>query len=115
MKILKSVQKVPGGMMVVPLLIGVVINTIAPDVLKAGGYVTALWSSAGTNSLIGAFLFCLLRDGAADPGALSADTLAGYLEFSNAYAAYTTTREGALAAMADAKQMEEWLVFCKNM
>ena len=59
MKILKSVQKVPGGMMVIPLLIGVVINTIAPDVLKAGGYVTALWSSAGANTLIGAFLFCV--------------------------------------------------------
>lgn len=59
MKILKSVQKIPGGMMVVPLLVGVIINTVAPDVLKAGGYVTALWSSAGTNTLIGAFLFCV--------------------------------------------------------
>lgn len=59
MKILKSVQKVPGGTMVIPLLAGVVINTVAPDVLKVGGYVTALWSSAGTNTLIGAFLFCV--------------------------------------------------------
>ena len=30
MKLLKSVQKVPGGMMVIPLLIGVLINTVAP-------------------------------------------------------------------------------------
>lgn len=59
MKILKTVQKVPGGMMVVPLLLGVILNTIAPDVLKLGGYVSAVWSSAGTNTFIGAFLFCV--------------------------------------------------------
>ena len=38
MKILKTVQKVPGGMMVIPLLPGVVINTVCPSVLQAGGY-----------------------------------------------------------------------------
>lgn len=38
MKILKTVQKVPGGMMVIPLLLGVVINTVCPSVLQAGGY-----------------------------------------------------------------------------
>ena len=45
MKILKTVQKVPGGMMVVPLLLGVILNTVCPSLLQAGGYVTALWSS----------------------------------------------------------------------
>ena len=59
MKILKTVQKIPGGMMVVPLLLGVILNTLIPDVLKLGGYVSAVWSSAGTNSFIGAFLFCV--------------------------------------------------------
>jgi 2-keto-3-deoxygluconate permease len=59
MKILKTVQKVPGGLMVIPLLIGVLVNTIAPSLLQSGGYVTALWSSAGTNTLIGCFLFCV--------------------------------------------------------
>ncbi|HWS43543.1 MAG TPA: 2-keto-3-deoxygluconate permease [Pseudoflavonifractor sp.] len=59
MKILKTVQKVPGGMMVIPLLLGVIINTVAPQVLQAGGYVTAVWSSAGTNTAIGIFLFCV--------------------------------------------------------
>ncbi len=59
MKILKTVQKIPGGMMVVPLLLGVIINTVAPGLLQAGGYVTALWSNAGANTLIGAFLFCV--------------------------------------------------------
>lgn len=69
MKILDKVKKVPGGLMVVPLLLGVIINTLAPDILKAGGYVTALWSSAGTAPIIGCFLFCVgaqiqLRNGA---------------------------------------------------
>ena len=47
MKILKTVQKVPGGMMVIPLLLGVILNTVCPSLLQAGGYVTALWSSGG--------------------------------------------------------------------
>lgn len=59
MKILKTVQKVPGGMMVVPLLLGVILNTVCPTVLQAGGYVSALWSSAGTNTAIAIFLFCV--------------------------------------------------------
>lgn len=59
MKILKTVQKVPGGMMVIPLLLGVVLNTVCPSVLQAGGYVSALWSSAGTNTAIAIFLCCV--------------------------------------------------------
>ena len=59
MKILKTVQKIPGGMMVVPLLLGVILNTLIPNVLQLGGYVSAVWSSAGTNTFIGAFLFCV--------------------------------------------------------
>ena len=59
MKILKTVQKVPGGMMVIPLLLSVVINTVCPSVLQAGGYVTALWSSSGANTTIAVFLFCV--------------------------------------------------------
>lgn len=59
MKILKTVQKVPGGLMVIPLLLGVLINTICPSLLQAGGYVTALWSSGGANTIIAVFLFCV--------------------------------------------------------
>ena len=35
MKILKTVQKVPGGMMVIPLLLGVILNTVCPSLLQA--------------------------------------------------------------------------------
>lgn len=59
MRILKTVQKVPGGLMVIPLLLGVIINTFFPSILQAGGYVTALWSSAGTSPIIAVFLFCV--------------------------------------------------------
>ena len=59
MKILKTVQKVPGGMMVIPLLLGVILNTVCPSLLQAGGYVTALWSSGGANTAIAIFLFCV--------------------------------------------------------
>lgn len=83
---------------------------------EASGFRIEVRDTTGAgDSFIGAFLFCLLRDGVKDPGALLVETLAGYLEFANAYAAYTTTKEGALAAMADAAQMEEWLVICKDM
>lgn len=59
MKILKTVQKVPGGLMVIPLLLGVLVNTICPSLLQAGGYVTALWSSGGASTIIAVFLFCV--------------------------------------------------------
>src|SRR5207253_7646809 len=42
MKIYKAVIRVPGGIMVVPLFIGMVINTFFPDLLKIGGFTQAL-------------------------------------------------------------------------
>lgn len=59
MKILKTVQKVPGGLMVIPLLLGVVLNTVVPDLLQTGGLTTAIFSSAGANPLIACFLVCV--------------------------------------------------------
>ena len=59
MKILDTVKKVPGGMMVVPLLLGCLANTFFPQVLKIGGSTTALWSSQGTGPLIAAALFVI--------------------------------------------------------
>lgn len=57
MKILKTVQKVPGGMMVVPLLLGATINTFAPQALEIGGFTTALFKN-GASALIGLFMLC---------------------------------------------------------
>ncbi|EEG73645.1 putative 2-keto-3-deoxygluconate transporter [[Clostridium] hylemonae DSM 15053] len=57
--ILNFLKKVPAGMMVIPLLLGSLINTLFPDALQIGGLTTALFSSAGTSTLLGAQLFCM--------------------------------------------------------
>ncbi|MCQ6267933.1 2-keto-3-deoxygluconate permease [Fictibacillus sp. WQ 8-8] len=58
MKILERVQKIPGGMMVVPLILGAIINTFFPQIIKIGGFTEAL-GSQGFPTLIAAYLFCV--------------------------------------------------------
>lgn len=57
MKILEKVRKIPGGLMVVPLLLGAFVNTFFPDVLRIGGFSEALFKS-GAPAILGVFLFC---------------------------------------------------------
>ena len=57
--IYKFLNKIPAGMMVVPLLLGSIIATLFPKALEIGGLTTAIFSSAGTNTLLGALLFCM--------------------------------------------------------
>lgn len=56
MKIYKAVTRVPGGLMVVPLFIGMVINTFFPNLLEIGGFTQAL-SGAGYPTVLGMYLF----------------------------------------------------------
>lgn len=56
--ILKRVQSIPGGMMVVPLFIGALINTFAPWLVNIGGFTEAL-GAKGFITLIAAYLFCI--------------------------------------------------------
>lgn len=57
MKIKQTLERIPGGMMIVPLLLGATINTFAPDLLRIGNFTEALFvNSAG--ALIALFLLC---------------------------------------------------------
>ena len=56
MKIFKTVNRVPGGLMVVPLFVGMVINTFFPHLLKIGGFTEAL-SGTGYATVLGMYLF----------------------------------------------------------
>lgn len=59
MKILQSVKKIPGGLMVVPLLLGAVVNTFFGQVWTwyDGTFTTYLWKS-GAMPILAVFLFC---------------------------------------------------------
>ena len=57
MKIKATLERIPGGMMVVPLLMGATINTFAPNLLRIGGFTEALFVDSAS-ALIALFLLC---------------------------------------------------------
>lgn len=56
MKLMQSMQKVPAGMLNVPMAITALIHTFFPSALTIGGATTALFNT-GTTTLIGLMLF----------------------------------------------------------
>lgn len=60
MKILKTIQKIPGGLMIIPLVMGAVINSFAPQALEIGSFTTATFGKGAALTLIG---FCLMAIG----------------------------------------------------
>ncbi|WP_456268975.1 2-keto-3-deoxygluconate permease [Kushneria sp. AK178] len=58
MNILGAIERVPGGIMIVPLLMGATVNTFFPGMLEIGGFTQALFKD-GALAIIGAFLFCM--------------------------------------------------------
>lgn len=58
MKIKKTIERIPAGMVVIPLFMGMIINSIAPDLLRIGGFTEALLVN-GTLPFIALFLVCV--------------------------------------------------------
>lgn len=58
-KFLKILGKIPAGIMIIPLLLGALINTFCPQILQIGTYTTATFTSAGTISITGVFFVCV--------------------------------------------------------
>ena len=59
MKILRTVQKVPAGIMIIPMLIGSLINTFFPEIVQIGSFTTAVFTNAGAATAMGIMLFVI--------------------------------------------------------
>jgi 2-keto-3-deoxygluconate permease len=57
-RFLLQVGKIPGALMIVPLFLGVVVNTVAPEALMIGSFTTALFKN-GLAVLIGLFFLAV--------------------------------------------------------
>ena len=55
--ILKTLKKIPGGIMIIPLLLGAVLNSTCPQVLAMGGFSTAMFKT-GINAFVALFFVC---------------------------------------------------------
>ncbi len=52
-KILNRVKDIPGGLMLIPMAIGAIINTFIPKAVQIGNPTTAIFSSNGTMCIVG--------------------------------------------------------------
>lgn len=55
MKLIEKMQKMPGGLVIIPLLIAVFINTVFPQFFEIGGFTTGLFKN-GQPAMMGLFL-----------------------------------------------------------
>lgn len=55
----KTLDKIPGGMMVVPLFLGVLANTFFPQFLNVGGFTTALFGPKASTTILACFMFLI--------------------------------------------------------
>lgn len=56
---MKFLQKIPAGMMIVPLFLSALINTFFPDLLQIGSFTTAIFTGVGVAPIIGVQLVCM--------------------------------------------------------
>ena len=57
MHVLRSVRKIPGGMLIVPLIVAALIHTFTPGALTIGSFTSAIFSAHGLDAMIGLQLF----------------------------------------------------------
>lgn len=50
-------KKIPAAIMIIPMFIAVIINSIFPEILQLGGITTALFSKSGVPTFVGLMLF----------------------------------------------------------
>ncbi|MDU0348437.1 2-keto-3-deoxygluconate permease [Actinomyces sp. MRS3W] len=55
---IQRLSVIPGALMIVPLLLGALINTLFPSALLIGGFTTGLFKT-GLPSILGLFFFCM--------------------------------------------------------
>ncbi|OOM75703.1 2-keto-3-deoxygluconate permease [Clostridium sp. BL-8] len=53
LRILDRVKNIPGGLMLIPMAIGAIINTFSPKVVQIGNPTSAIFSSNGTMCIVG--------------------------------------------------------------
>ncbi|WP_428911954.1 2-keto-3-deoxygluconate permease [Niallia sp. Krafla_26] len=58
MQIKKTLDRIPGGMVIVPLFLGILINTLAPNALRIGGFTEGLFVNSVV-PLFGFFFVCV--------------------------------------------------------
>lgn len=61
---MKLMKKIPGGTLLIPMLVSALINTIHPTLFHVGGVTEAFFAGSGLNFILGAAIFisgCLLK------------------------------------------------------